>query len=189
MACLLTYTNNKVATELAAQKLAENWKARNPDECSEDIGSPVLENLDDSLTSLNWLQNMNINLEQSTEKSNVSNESSTQDQTKSDDISSNDCELNEEENKPQEIDYKTDTNHKPPYSYATLICMAMKESKKSKITLSAIYNWIKENFMYYRIADPSWQVGKLLILLLDICRFRILSEKAVEYIQNVVYHS
>ncbi|EDV27968.1 uncharacterized protein TRIADDRAFT_17444, partial [Trichoplax adhaerens] len=46
---------------------------------------------------------------------------------------------------------------KPPYSYATLICMAMKESKKSKITLSAIYNWIRENFMYYRIADPSWQ--------------------------------
>ncbi|ESO89273.1 hypothetical protein LOTGIDRAFT_69660, partial [Lottia gigantea] len=46
---------------------------------------------------------------------------------------------------------------KPPYSYATLIGMAMKETQKQKITLSAIYNWITDNFMYYRMADPSWQ--------------------------------
>jgi hypothetical protein len=60
---------------------------------------------------------------------------------------------------PDNIDYKTNPYVKPPYSYATLICMAMKETKKHKITLSSIYNWITDNFMYYRMADPSWQVG------------------------------
>uniref|UniRef100_A0A8D0BDZ0 Fork-head domain-containing protein n=1 Tax=Salvator merianae TaxID=96440 RepID=A0A8D0BDZ0_SALMN len=48
---------------------------------------------------------------------------------------------------------------KPPYSYATLICMAMQASKGAKLTLSAIYAWIMENFGYYRHAEPSWQVS------------------------------
>lgn len=55
------------------------------------------------------------------------------------------------------VDYKSNGNIKPPYSYATLICMAMK-ANKNKMTLSSIYKWIKENFLYYRNADPSWQV-------------------------------
>lgn len=53
--------------------------------------------------------------------------------------------------------YRTNGDKKPPISYATLICMAMR-ANNNKMTLSAIYNWIKENFMYYRNADPSWQV-------------------------------
>ena len=57
----------------------------------------------------------------------------------------------------KEIDYKVVGDVKPPYSYASLICMAMK-SNKHKMTLSSIYKWIKENFLYYRNADPSWQV-------------------------------
>lgn len=61
-------------------------------------------------------------------------------------------------NQPEEIDYKTNRHIKPPYSYATLICMAMQASKKTKITLSEIYSWITENFCYYRHAEPSWQV-------------------------------
>ncbi|XP_036408026.1 forkhead box protein J1-B-like [Megalops cyprinoides] len=57
----------------------------------------------------------------------------------------------------EKVDYKTNHRVKPPYSYATLICRAMQASKKPKITLSAIYNWITENFCYYRHAEPSWQ--------------------------------
>ncbi|KAH0632092.1 hypothetical protein JD844_020155 [Phrynosoma platyrhinos] len=55
------------------------------------------------------------------------------------------------------VDYRTNSQVKPPYSYATLICMAMRASKEAKLTLSAIYAWITENFCYYRHADPSWQ--------------------------------
>ncbi|KAF7650191.1 hypothetical protein LDENG_00129810 [Lucifuga dentata] len=58
---------------------------------------------------------------------------------------------------PAEVDYKTNPKVKPPYSYASLICMAMQASKQPKVTLSTIYNWITENFCYYRHAEPSWQ--------------------------------
>jgi len=57
-----------------------------------------------------------------------------------------------------EVDYKVVGDTKPPYSYASLICMAMK-ANQNKMTLSAIYKWIKENFLFYRNADPSWQVS------------------------------
>jgi len=53
--------------------------------------------------------------------------------------------------------YRKDASAKPPFSYATLICMAMK-AHNNKMALSAIYAWIRENFLYYRVADPSWQV-------------------------------
>ncbi|NXB64236.1 FXJ1B protein, partial [Struthidea cinerea] len=56
-----------------------------------------------------------------------------------------------------DIDYKSNAHVKPPYSYATLICMAMEASKKPKITLAAICKWISDNFCYFRRADPSWQ--------------------------------
>ncbi|KAF6733706.1 Forkhead box protein J1-B [Oryzias melastigma] len=58
---------------------------------------------------------------------------------------------------PAEVDYKSNPKVKPPYSYASLICMAMQASKQPKVTLSTIYNWITENFCYYRHAEPSWQ--------------------------------
>ncbi|XP_075037580.1 forkhead box protein J1.2-like [Mixophyes fleayi] len=60
-------------------------------------------------------------------------------------------------NSIQEVDYRTNPNVKPPYSYASLICMAMEASQQRKLTLSAIYSWITQNFCYYRHADPSWQ--------------------------------
>jgi len=53
--------------------------------------------------------------------------------------------------------YKNNGDKKPPFSYSTLICMAMK-AKGNKVTLSSIYGWIRENFLYYRNADPSWKV-------------------------------
>ena len=57
------------------------------------------------------------------------------------------------------VDYTMNPYMKPPYSYATLICMAMRQSEKKKITLAGIYSWIQENYMYYRTSDPSWQVS------------------------------
>lgn len=54
--------------------------------------------------------------------------------------------------------YLTDPCKKPPYSYATLICLAMR-ANNNKVTLSNIYAWIRDNFMYYKDADPAWQVN------------------------------
>ena len=64
----------------------------------------------------------------------------------------------QQQTEQEAIDYKTDGSAKPPFSYATLICMAMK-ANKNKMTLNSIYKWIRENFLYYQNADPSWQVS------------------------------
>ncbi|XP_011557745.3 forkhead box protein N2-like [Plutella xylostella] len=53
-------------------------------------------------------------------------------------------------------EYRTNAALKPPYSYSTLICMAMR-CNDGKMTLAAIYSWIRDNFKYYRQAEPSWQ--------------------------------
>ncbi|CAL8265442.1 unnamed protein product [Gadus morhua 'NCC'] len=58
---------------------------------------------------------------------------------------------------PDDVDYRTNPAVKPPYSYATLICMAMQASQRSKISLSCIYSWITDNYCYFRHADPTWQ--------------------------------
>ncbi|CAJ1075917.1 forkhead box protein J1 [Xyrichtys novacula] len=78
---------------------------------------------------------------------------------------------------PDEVDYKTNPHIKPPYSYAILICMAMQASKKSKITLSCIYKWITDNFCYYRHADPTWQNSIRHNLSLNKCFIKVPRQK------------
>lgn len=46
---------------------------------------------------------------------------------------------------------------KPPYSYATLIGLAILQSRSGKLTLSQIYNWISVHFPYYSPKDAGWQ--------------------------------
>lgn len=164
-----------------AMRFRQNWLAKHPVDqaatpgCN---GSASGGNLDDSLTSLSWLQNLNImNLGAPTPPASPQPDvESAKDmkvnpnavlnygpavQIKQEPRTFEPCVNPPTTTSVEKIDYKTNPYVKPPYSYATLICMAMKETKKTKITLSAIYNWITENFMYYRVADPSWQVNTL----------------------------
>ncbi|XP_056263209.1 LOW QUALITY PROTEIN: forkhead box protein J1-A [Pseudoliparis swirei] len=81
---------------------------------------------------------------------------------------------------PDEVDYKTNGRIKPPYSYATLICMAMqsgKSGKSGKTTLSCIYHWITDNFCYYRHADPTWQNSIRHNLSLNKCFIKVPRQK------------
>lgn len=50
-----------------------------------------------------------------------------------------------------------ESTQKPPYSYATLIGMAILRGDERKLTLSQIYHWISSTFSYYRMEDVGWQ--------------------------------
>lgn len=47
---------------------------------------------------------------------------------------------------------------KPPYSYANLITLAIHSQPQKRMTLSEIYQWICENFPYYREVGSGWKV-------------------------------
>ncbi|KAF6023620.1 FOXJ1 [Bugula neritina] len=160
-----------------AQQLQENWQASAQHPRIDQLtNTGARETLDDSLTSLNWLQNLNMNnicgassppMSPPMKGDVASRESMKADpnqvlgtQSYHPNIPNSrygKLEYGNTHLQFEPINYRTNPYVKPPYSYATLICMAMKECKKSKITLSAIYSWITDNFMYYRMADPSWQ--------------------------------
>ncbi|KAK9761204.1 hypothetical protein K7432_014059 [Basidiobolus ranarum] len=55
------------------------------------------------------------------------------------------------------IPIDTKMEGKPPYSYAKLIVYAIMTSKNQALTLNEIYNWILDNFPFYRTAGPGWK--------------------------------
>lgn len=50
-----------------------------------------------------------------------------------------------------------DDGAKPPFSYATLIGMAILSSPDRKLTLAQIYKWINDTFQWYRKSKSGWQ--------------------------------
>ncbi|XP_036406512.1 forkhead box protein A2-like isoform X1 [Megalops cyprinoides] len=49
------------------------------------------------------------------------------------------------------------THAKPPYSYISLITMAIQQSTNKMLTLSEIYQWIMDLFPFYRQNQQRWQ--------------------------------
>ena len=47
-------------------------------------------------------------------------------------------------------EYIPEEERKPPYSYASLIRLAILNSPNQKATLSDIYRWIQDKFIYYK---------------------------------------
>ena len=59
--------------------------------------------------------------------------------------------------RPVEIKNPTDALTKPVYSYAALIGLALRSSKNGKLSVSEIYDFIHENFPWYRNCEIDWK--------------------------------
>ncbi|XP_069835035.1 forkhead box protein I2 [Dendropsophus ebraccatus] len=46
---------------------------------------------------------------------------------------------------------------RPPYSYSALIAMALQTTPARKLTLSQIYNYVADNFPFYKKTKAGWQ--------------------------------
>ncbi|XP_073441636.1 forkhead box protein J3 isoform X2 [Dendrobates tinctorius] len=104
--------------------------------------------LESSLTSMDWLPQLtvraaiqNADSNQNTHGSGISKKSTLIDPNTT---------LDQEE-------VQQHKDGKPPYSYASLITFAINSSPKKKMTLSEIYQWICDNFPYYKEAGSGWK--------------------------------
>jgi len=98
--------------------------------------------LENSLTSMDWLPKLNIKA--------ISQESSQELNRKHQTKSTYSTNQNFKQ-------LKNNDNEKPPYSYASLITLAINSSEKKKMTLNEIYTWISENFSFYKTAGTGWK--------------------------------
>lgn len=77
-----------------------------------------------------------------------------------------------------ENDSSSHREGKPPYSYANLITFAINSSSKKKMTLSEIYQWICDNFPYYKDAGNGW---KVMYCAIQVCHYFAPVQWAVEF--------
>ena len=137
--------------------------------------------VDNSLTSLNWLPEFKIPSIEGKERSDVQaklgaaqsyvsnsdSASSTGSVTQESEVERDECFLPLSPIKRclnQTAEFEKDplrfeeNPNKPPFSYTTIIYLAIRSCNKEKVMLSDIYQWIRDHFKYYRIAESTWQV-------------------------------
>uniref|UniRef100_A0AAY4B7D2 Forkhead box protein M1 n=1 Tax=Denticeps clupeoides TaxID=299321 RepID=A0AAY4B7D2_9TELE len=94
--------------------------------------------LNDSLTNIQWLEDM-----------------------KSDCLGSSDKENHGAGRPAAQVNKKKMSDPhpgRPPYSYMAMIQFAINSNKRRKMTLKEIYTWIEGNFPYFRhVAKPGWK--------------------------------
>lgn len=140
---------------------------------SAESGSP-----DNSLTSLNWLQSLKVPdlyNEEATPQFLAPLSPSASSDVFSSNATDSDKELEHDESSislsplrrclMQIVEYRKNPRRyqndssKPPFSYTTLIFLAIQSNKKEKVMLGEIYQWIRDNFKYYRVTESTWQVS------------------------------
>jgi hypothetical protein len=106
--------------------------------------------LDSSLTSIEWLPNMQIG----------ENPSSMTPGKQSLPITTSriqhKIEATEIEIPTTQVSNKV--HDKPPYSYVTLIRQAIQSADMQRMTLNEIYQWIIDAYPYFHSAPPKWKV-------------------------------
>lgn len=124
--------------------------------------------LDHSLTSMEWLSRLSVN------KQILNINSEIKDENKLNEVKTPSVSVNytfaqrAEPNRPIDLnaEYRGGDHSrregKPPYSYVNLITFAINSTPRRKMTLNEIYQWIAENFSYYKSAGNGWKVSLIL---------------------------
>jgi len=113
--------------------------------------------LESSLTSMDWLHTINIAPGQvgrpSSGKSEVNNNNTSVP------IRRSPGSPNESSQDSGAESSGATKDGKPPYSYANLITFAVNSTQRKMMTLSEIYQWITDNFPYFKEAGNGWKVS------------------------------
>ncbi|CAF3571080.1 unnamed protein product [Adineta steineri] len=127
-------------------------------------GLPTVIPLDSSLTSIEWLPNMQIGENSSSSSTTTITTTSVLTPTTPTSVKHSLPVTTNFQHKIEatEIEIPTTTvsdsaHAKPPYSYVTLIRQAILSARGQRMTLNEIYQWIVDSYPYFRTAPPKWK--------------------------------
>lgn len=141
--------------------------------------------LDLDLTNLNWLQNNNLLKGMNTTSTNASARAPCLSPPRDSDldltfipgtqihggghVSKNDHKIR--------LSVSKDKPLKPPYSFSSLIFMAIEDAPTKKLPVKDIYNWITERFPYFQNAPLGWKNSVRHNLSLNKCFMKVDKDK------------
>ncbi|CAF3564574.1 unnamed protein product [Rotaria sp. Silwood1] len=127
-------------------------------------GTSTVLPLDSSLTSIEWLPNMQIGENSTSTAAATTTTATTTITTTTLPIKQSlpTTTLVQHKIEATEIEIPTTTFNdnvhvKPPYSYVTLIRQAILSTRMRRMTLNEIYQWIVDSYPYFRTAPPKWK--------------------------------
>lgn len=119
--------------------------------------------LESSLTSMDWLHNMNVAPGlpgKSTAVKELNNNSGPGSYSVGRSGNTSDDQDDSSQESPRFLTANSSPQKpgKPPHSYANLITRAVDSSPRKMMTLSEIYQWIMDNYPYFKDAGNGWKV-------------------------------